>query len=78
MAISHMEITRAAERMVCTSRFISILNSVAFEQNLAEGKGANHVDPGGRTSQAEGPTSAEAGGGSKLGEFRGKQRRSSR
>ena len=78
MAISHMEVTKAAERMGCTSRFISVLNRVAFEQNLAEGKGANHMDPGGRTSQEEGPASAEAGGGSKLGEFRGKQRRSSR
>ena len=77
MAISTTEITRGAEMMGCTSRFVSVLNRVAFEQNLAEGKGAK-VDPGGRTSQAEGPTSAEAGGGSKLGEFRGKQGRSSR
>lgn len=39
MGISTTEITRGAEMMGCTSRFVSVLNRVAFEQNLAEGKG---------------------------------------
>ena len=77
MVISTTAITKGAGRMGCTSSFVSVLTRVAFERNLAEGEGAK-VDPGGRTSQAEGPASAEAGGGSKLGEFRGKQGRSSR
>lgn len=74
MVMSAMEKNRAAERMGCTSTFISVLNREGFEQNLAEGKGANHVDPGGRTSQAEGPASTEAGGSSVLGESGGKAR----
>lgn len=46
--------------MGCASGLISILNRVTFEQNLGGRKGANHVDPGGGTFQAEGSARAEA------------------
>lgn len=52
---------------------MSILNRVTFEQNLEDGKGANFVDPGEKTFQAEGIANAEAPGGSTLGELGGRQ-----
>lgn len=56
---------------------------MTFEQNLEDGKGANHVALGGEIFQAEETASAEAGGGvgmwgSVCGEFGAKQSRVSR
>lgn len=63
---------RAGERTEGAIEFISILNRVTFAQHLEDGKGANHMAPGGKAFQAEGTASAEAGG-SMLGEFGAKQ-----
>lgn len=60
MVMSAIENNKVGERKGCASAFVLILNRVTFEQNLEDGKGANLVDPGGRTFQAEGTESAEA------------------
>lgn len=60
MVMSAIENNKAGERKGCANAFMSILNRVTFEQNLEDEKGANLVDSGGRTFQAEGTESAEA------------------
>lgn len=69
MVMSAIENNKARERKGCANAFTSIVKRVTFEQNLEDRKGANLVDPGGRTFQAEGTGNAEAWGGSMLEEL---------
>lgn len=63
MVMSATEKNKAGERTEGAIEFISISNRVTFAQHLEDGKGANHVAPGGKAFQAEGTASADAGGG---------------